>query len=81
MAVPVSRTEKSKYYSDGHTKLASLPSMQRHVVKAADVTVEVEKLEEKSDSVERMVRESGGFVANNQSNFPRNVQLGFKFNF
>jgi hypothetical protein len=45
---------------------AALPSAQRRVRKQADVTLEVQKIEEQSDAVEQMVRSSGGFVASNQ---------------
>ncbi len=38
----------------------------RAVKKTAEVTVEVDRLEEKSESLEQMVREAGGYVANNQ---------------
>jgi anti-sigma factor RsiW len=48
-------------YSEG-----ALVSTERQVRKQADITVEVEKLEEKSDTVEQMVQAIGGFVANNQ---------------
>lgn len=44
----------------------ALVSTERQVRKQADITVEVDKLEEKSDTVEQMVKTAGGFVANNQ---------------
>jgi hypothetical protein len=46
--------------------IGTLIPTERQVRKQADITVEVDKLEEKSDTVEQMVKTAGGFVANNQ---------------
>lgn len=42
------------------------PSSSRAVKKTAEISISVKRLEESSDSVETMVKECGGYVANNQ---------------
>ena len=41
-------------------------SHERKVIRNASISVRVEKLEEKSESVERLVANAGGFIANNR---------------
>lgn len=41
-------------------------SVTRQVHKEADITLEVDKIEEKSDTIEQMVKTMGGYVASNQ---------------
>jgi anti-sigma factor RsiW len=48
------------------TAPSGMPSAERHVTRSATLTLEVDRLEEKSDAVESMAREAGGFVASNQ---------------
>src|SRR5439155_10607701 len=45
---------------------SNIAALQRDVKKSGELTVEVARLEAASDSVEEMVKESGGYVANNQ---------------
>ncbi len=52
-------------YARNISKLNS-PVQGRSVKKTAEITIVVRNLEPSSDNVENMVRESGGYVANNQ---------------
>lgn len=45
---------------------AALLPMERKVHKEADITVEVDRIEGKSEQVEQMVNSAGGYVANNE---------------
>jgi predicted anti-sigma-YlaC factor YlaD len=56
-------TLKDRAPTGGNTHASSL---ERDVKKTGELTVEVARLEVASDSVEGMVKESGGYVANNQ---------------
>ena len=57
--------ESRQVVADEAPTAAPLPAFERKVRKEGSLTVEVAKLEDSSDAVEKMVRDAGGFIASN----------------
>src|SRR5205807_4610459 len=63
---PAGHVDAATGYSSRQVLVPKKALSGRYVKKEANITVEVDRLEEKSDAVEQMVKEVGGYVANNQ---------------